>query len=436
MLSSLASSVDFGYGFFSSINRSDNLNQGVDSISGTAYDIGVRFDLGNEANSNVIYQLDGVIAAADYSSDDIQREYYRALNGLFQYNSTESNFGFIALEELTQVPSNRFSTEETNNLRDINVFAARPSYYLRLTGEDRINFYATYIDFSAGEDSIDAVNSSRNEKKFSVDYSSRISQITTLAIVAEKSETDFSTEFDPLELTGDDYSQKNYFLRWETLGKTNNVRANLGRSEILTDSGETLKADLIELLMTRKVNRTQSLSVGFREGFDNLLSFNLSANQIDVNGRSVDFTTALKSKEKSLSYEYREMSFASSVKYLQADLESLQTLNTEKRTGIDLNVSYSLSRLMNNPLESNVQFNYSRTKSDFTTADVASLENKVDTYGIRFNYSFTRKLDFYARIEKRISDSRSLGENSVEARANSFIVGVTYTPLRRRSSTE
>ncbi|MET1256767.1 hypothetical protein [Aliikangiella maris] len=433
-ISPIVGAIDFGYGFFSSLRQSDNLNQSDNGNSGTAYDLGMRFGIGNNASNVINYEIDGVLATADYTSDDLDREYYRSLDGRFQYQAVDSNFGFIALEQLTQVPANRFATQETNNLRDINVYAARPTYYIRLSGEDKINLYATYIDFSAGENTLDATNNSKNETMFSMDYAHRLNPITTITLVAEKSETDFDEAFNELTRTADDFSQNDIFMRWETRGKTTSLRANLGQSEVTTDSGEKFDADLLDINLSRVINRTQSINLGFRKGFDSLLGFNLDANQININSQSVNFNTALETKQHSLTYEYRDISFSSSLRIFSAELSSVQVQNNETRKGAEFNISYSLSHLLKNPLESNIQFQYSRTDSEFSTQDVVSLNNLVENFEIRFNYSINRKLDLYARVEKRVSESQNVGEAMVDSSANNFVLGVTYTPVKRRKA--
>ena len=428
-----ASAVDWRYTLFSNVRYSDNLNQTANNIEGYAVNAGFTFNLSNEPDAELSYITSGLFGGTTFSQSGIKNQYVRGFNGNLVYQPKDTNFKLLAVENLSQVPQNRFITQEINNLRDIEVTAVKPTYFLNLSGSDKLNIDYSYIIVDAANvnANLNLQNGSRKINEGSVGYDRAINATNEISIIARFSDTNFDDPLNINNLTGVDYNQKDIFARWTLTGKSNLVRLDYGKSRVETELNKVIDVDLLQFLFRRQLNRTQSISLTYREGFDSIFNFELGTNTINVNNRSGDFGNTLKIKERRISYDITDDFITSRISYFDEDLDSTLTSNTEKRIGLEFSIVYRLSRLLDSPYDTNLTFTYFNSKNQFDSTLTQVTENKVERFNLSFNYFISRNTFVFLQLQKRNSDSFIVNVANASIDSNTIFLGVSYAPNGR-----
>jgi len=428
-----AEAVDWRYTLFSNIRYSDNLSQTLDEIEGYALNAGITFSLNDESGTEFSYTTSGLLGATTFSEEIIDNQYIRGFNGNFLYHPKNTNFTLLAVENIAQVPQDRFVTQEINNIRDVEVTAIKPSYFLKLTGADQLNFdYSIVIvDASDSNATINAQDGSRQLNEYSFSYEHQISAINSLSIIGRKSDTDYDDPFDLVNLTGVDYEQEDVFARWIINGQSNLLRFDAGVSTVKTKLDRTIEVDLIQLLYRRQLNRTQALSLTFRKGFDSIFNFELGTNNINVNNRSGDFGNTLNLKEHRVDYEINEDFFTGRLSYFNVDLDTALSPNSEIRKGADLRLTYRLSRVLGMPFDTNITFSYFNSRNEFDSTLTQVTKNEVESYNLFLNYFISQDTFLFLQLQQRNSDSFILDTPSASIDSKTLFVGISYSPNGR-----
>lgn len=425
--------VDWRYTLFSNVRYSDNLNQTTNNIEGYAVNAGFTFNLNNEPDAELYYITSGLFGWTTFSQDNIDNEYVRGFNGNLVYQPKNTNFKLLAVENLSQVPQNRFVTQEINNLRDVEVSAVKPTYFFNLSGSDKLNIDYSHIVVDAANvnANINLQNGSRTINEGSMGYDRNINATNVVSIIARASATNYDDPLNITNQTGVDYNQKDIFARWTLTGISNLLRIDYGKSRVKTELDKTIDVDLLQFLFRRQLNRTHSVSLTYREGFDSIFNFELGTNTINVNNRSGDFGNTLKIKERRLSYDIAEDFFTSRISYFNEDLDSTLTSNTEKRIGLELSLVYRLSRLLDSPYDTNLAFTYFNSKNHFDSTLTQVTEDKVERFNLSFNYFISKSTFVFLQLQKRHSDSFIMTITNANIDSNTIFLGVSYAPNGR-----
>ncbi len=425
--------VEFRYTLFSNIRYSDNLNQTINEIEGYAINGGLTFNLSNEPDAEFSYVTSGLYGVTSFSQSGIKNQYVRGFNGNFLYQPKSSNFRFLAVENISQVPQNRFVTQEINNIRDVEVTAVKPSYFLNLSGADELKFDYSFIVVDAGTTNafINAQNGSRKINEYSFSYDHNVNANNTVSIVGRRSSTNYDEDLNIINLTGVDYNQKDIFARWRLEGQSNLLRFDAGLSSVKTELGRKIDVNLLQFLYRRQINRSHSFSLTFRQGFDSIFNFELGTNNINVNNRSGDFGNTLKLNESRFSYDIEDDFITSRLSYFDLALDSALTTNTETRKGVDFRMVYRLSRLLDTPYDTNITFAYYKSKNKFDSNLTQVTDNIVERFNLFLNYYISGNTFLYVQLQKRDSDSFVLGTPNATIKSNSIFLGISYSPNGR-----
>jgi len=428
--------TEWRYTLFSNVRYSDNLNQTLDNIEGYALNTGITFNLSDNSNTEFSYLTSGLYGATSFSQTSIDNQYIRGFNGNFLYRPKNINLTLLVVESIAQVPQDRFVTQEINNIRDIEVTALKPSYFIKLAGNNQLNFDYSIImiDASKLNATVNAQDGSRKINEYSLGYQHQINTINTISVFARKSDTDYDSLLDVINLTGVDYKQEDVFARWISSGRSNLLRFDIGTSRVKTELDRIIDVDLIQLLYQRQLNRTQSLSLTFRKGFDSIFNFELGTNNINVNNRSGDFGNTLSSKENRVDYHINEDFFTGQFSYFNIDLDSALSANTETRKGIDLRLTYRLSRILNTPFDTNITFTYFSSQNQFDSSLTQITKSEVERYNLFFNYFINKNTFLFIQFQQRNSDSFIQNALNANIKSKTLFMGASYSPNGRAAN--
>jgi len=418
--------AEYSYSVFSDLTYSNNITRRVQEESGTALTNGAS------ANYSVValeeWELDFAASFSniDYSSDNLRREKRKSLMGSAFYLPRSSNFSLFLLESISQVPQNRFSIQDVNNVRDVESTTIQPAYFFNLSPTDRINLEATYIDLTNDQDDllVSSIDGSRVTEQGSIGYQRQINPLNRVSFIGESEQTTFDAGIDDGVL---DFDQEDVFLRWEYISISTQLQIDYGRSKLSNELEQTEESDLYSFLLTRQLSAAKTLSLTSSKGFNNLLRSNIGAGTAFVDDELSDFGTASEVKDSSLNYSSTGLLFESLVSLTYKKIGSTVILNTQRRMALGLSTTYYLFTASNTPLDSNLTFDYSLSKNEFDT-DLSSVNrNDVELIAITYNHGYASAFAYYVRLEQRNTSQN----NRESGDSTSISVGFSYAPLGR-----
>jgi len=417
ILSVNLSALEYTYNFDLGYEDSNNLNQRVDGEAGQATDFGFGFNLTNSLQKEWDLDLTGRISRTNYSVDDLSDETLKDIAGNATYKSSTSNFSVTGLLNISQAPANRFQTQEVNNIRDQNVYALMPSYFFMVNSSDRINASYTLVDFNI--EGLDAnfqgaagQAASSLDQNLLINYSKRLNATNAIAFNIRTGEIDFD---DSIELGAVDYDRDDYFLSWSVTGQTNQMQVEFGRSKITDVLSRTQEQDYQLFSFTRQLNRTNSLTLSYSNGFNNPIS-NLQTG-ISVNQQNNNITAAQEQKQYSLGYTLNGDFLSLNINASEAEVRQSFTGNIENRQIVSVGLTYRFSRTLDSFGRSNISLNYSKTDGEFESQLTNIQNNNIENYSVAYNYVYSSNLVFSLSYQSRettqidITNSQSLTDS-------------------------
>ncbi len=421
LLSASVHSATFQYSVNTNVLSSDNLSQRQDGEDGTANIFGFNFAINSSLTKEWLVDITSTYNYIDYSVDELASEQSKNFQGYVNYLPEKSNFSLALLQSISQTPRDRFQTEEVNNLRDVEVSAVTPSYFIRLDPVNRINFSATYLDMNS-EDSqglATAQNNSQINEIYSVGYENQINATNRISLNARHTRTEFD------DASAIDYSQRDYFFRWQMDGSTNQMTLEYGEASITDDLFQKSKVDLSRLIFTRQMNRSQSLELRYVQGFDTILNGNQANNAVNQQNNGVAAAQAI--DEQAVTYRFGDGSFSMAIDAFKRKLTQAFSTNSEVQEGYSANMGLSLTRLFNTPLNRQLQITYTKTDntydiqfSNFTGAD-------IETAQVTYNHSYSQNLAFSFSWIDRTSVQTDINGNFLDNSSESFMIGFVYS---------
>jgi hypothetical protein len=394
--------VELDYTLNYNIKKSNNIVQREQAISGNARTTGVSFDLSNDDGSEIDFSLSGNLQNTEYSVEEFFSERRKDFTARLLYNPNSSNFDFLLIDNYTNVPRNRFATQDVNNLREIDVLVARPRYFFKFSPLDQINFDYTHINFenlNASED-ISILYGTRISNESSFGYERKLSSSSSLGVYQSTVDTRFKEAVNDSIL---DFEQVDQFLRWQSIGQNTQLVIEIGVSDVTNIQQETARSKLKRFTLNRRINRVQLISFRHLAGFDTVLNSNLATNSININTASSDFGTAQEVKETALEYTHNGSLLITDVRLTNRKTSSAIERNTENRNEFYFSTEYMLSNLFRLPTDTSVTFTYLKFKNDFDTIASPITESETQTYRLRYSQPINRSLLLYSEYAERHS---------------------------------
>ena len=418
--------IEYRYSIDSNYRHSDNITESENNISGTSFNTNLSFNL--SASSNIDWQvaLSGSFGYQEFSEESISNRENKSFTGRVEYQPRNNNLSLIVIDQLSQVPADRFATQSDINLRETNTFSVIPAYFFSFSSLDRVNMQWTFIDsdnanIAGGEQLRDASQVSKN---FTLDYRRRLNSRQQLFAVFNTSEIKFDS------LDGTDYKQQDTSLRWVIQGRATGIQIEAGISDIKDENNNKIDANLTVVNISRQINRTHSLEFNSRTGFDSDIETNSVTNVVNVDGENNNFFRAQKINELFTGYNITSDGFNSRLQFFDRRSEDAIGDNEEQQDGYELVMSYPISRMLFGNNRAELEVTYSDTNGIFTT-DLTGLQtqqNNTKFFEIAYSHSYNGNLSLNVRVSKRDVSGDLLVNRTNRGNSNSVSVGFTYSP--------
>ena len=423
--SNVHSITELEYTLGSYVYESTNVSQTAFGDEGNVWESIGEFSFESTDIKNWEFRVDSSASIVDYSDGTIEDEDTVRISAISRFAPQGTNFYLDLLENLSQVPANRFRTEGVNNQRDSNIFAASPNYFFRLSPVTRVNFGYQYIDYEIESDSelLLLQDNDRVERQGSISFINQINPASELALVLQSKDVDFENE--GVEL-GRDFTQEDYLLRWTNENRTSNFSLGVGRFKVEDIQGNIAEDDQYRLFFSRQINRRQSIDFQALRGVAQLFTINAATGTISISQQNNAITRAQLSKGGGIQYQYADSLVSSNIGYFENELTGLFEQGRELRSTYNFRLTYSLSRLLGTPLPRLLTFNATHTRNEFDIELSNVAENSIQTIEIDYTHFTSRNWSFTILYQDRTSDilSTALVESSQDSR--SLMFGFTY----------
>ncbi|MGX5172721.1 hypothetical protein ACUR5C_01680 [Aliikangiella sp. IMCC44653] len=426
----LAEATEYRYLFGLANQSSDNITQRPGGESGSATTGSLELSLASTESIDFTYDLGLRLNRINYSVSGLESEDTKSFEGNVNYQPRSANFSVLGLGSITQVPVNRFQTQQVNNLREERAVALMPAYFVRLNTLDRITFTGMKVKFDS-ETSNQApaqLDNSRDVNEFAAELQRQINPTNFISLVAKKSTTDFTADSQQGVI---DYDKQEYYLKWRSDGSTNRILAELGRSKLTDQQGRELDADLHLFNIFRQVNRNQTIEYRFTNGIQGAVSTNLATDRIVINQRNEVIPSAQLAREHSLSYAYTALFLRTALSVNQREISQVFTPNKELQKGARLAFSYGLSRLLGTPLDSRVELVFDKNESEFDSAQTQITDTQLTQVSLIYRHMYSQTLSMFIELQSRrskeLSADLSIGRND----SDSIFLGFTYSDFGR-----
>lgn len=424
LCSSYVAALEYQYSLFANGEATDNIFRSTDNEeSAEIYNAGVSFSIQSTESPVLQTNLSGLLGKTFYSGIDTDDENLRGFEGGLLYTPARSNFSLTLIDSYSQIQSNRFTTQRVSNTSDVNVFAAIPRYFIRLSGKDQINFELLYSHVSDRDEDSGLGDVSRSFIKPAIGYERSISKITDLAIYVSQTDTEFA------ELIDRDFEERSAFLRWTSRKRQTTYVLDVGRSEIETEDGETFEGSLVNFSLSRQVNAQDRLTLRYNQDYGNLIStdFSVGVTNLDVNNQAGYIDEVIEQKTLRARYSHDGAYVDYSVSIYKDYLEGLFSDREEDSTGGDVTVVFNYGQLLKTASESDITF-----RIGFEQQEFAGVDTEIDDMyaSLRYNNFATQNFLIFAEIRHEKIKEQSLSVDG-DVTENSLILGFSYSPLGR-----
>ncbi len=424
--SSVAKGVtEIEYTFGSYLYDSSNISQTANGESGTIWENVGAFSFESNDIKSWEFEIDSALSNINYSTSRLEDEDNLRLSAIGRFAPESTNFSIDFLENLSQVPANRFRTEGVNNQRDSNIFAISPNYFFRLTPVTRVNFGYQYIDYEIESDSEDFLlqDNDRVERQGVISFINQVSPSSSLSLLLQSKDVEFDNEGVDLQR---DFTQDDYLVRWQTETPTVSFSIGLGRFDVEDISGNNAEDNQYRLFFRRQINRNQSVDFQALRSVAQLFTINTATGAISVSQQNSAITRAQLSKGGGIQYQYSDTLITANIGYFDNELSGLFEQSSEQRNTYNLRLSYSLSRLFNSPLPRILTFNSTYTKNDFDIALSNVDQNIIQTNELEYTHFMSRNWSLSFRYEDRDAEILTTDFNISNQDSRAIMIGFTY----------
>lgn len=416
--------ADYSYGVSSEYEDSDNISGLQAGAEGEVKTVGINFTFGSTNYREWEIELNGGISNIYYSTDELGDETLKELEANVLYKPLQSHFTMYTLVNSGVAPINRFQPQEVNNIRDELVIALRPLYSIPLTKIDTINIGYAYVDYQLEDvdTTVPFQISSNTATNFILNYEKEVNASNSISFNFGKGKTDFK---DNIGFGAIDYEQDDLFLRWVVEGQTNQLQVEYGKSKIVDEFLQKLDISLQTFSFDRQINTENSLELSYSKSFGNVLDTNQATNTVTTSPPN-DLNTAQIVEDHSFSYTHNGNVFNTTFGFSNTNLNQVFTENIEKRKSIQLELTYRLSRILNNSGLSNISFLYTKSESDFDTSRTDFVYHEVESYNVAYNYVYSSNFTISLIYASRDTSQLDINLLNIPIESESFSIRFAY----------
>ncbi|WP_144392679.1 hypothetical protein [Pleionea sediminis] len=425
LLSHSALATEYEYSLGTSGSSSTNVTQRPDGQEGSVYQADLTFDISDENLYDWQIDFASSLSRLNYDNDELADETRSNIRLESTYQPKDTNFSLMLFGDLSQVPANRFQTEEVNNLRDSQTVAFSPNYFVRLDSQTDINLNYQHIDYQV-EDSgpiVAQVDNSRTAQSASFSLNRQINATNRLSLVLQETDNDYDNDE---QVNTFDFRQSDQILRWVVVNATNEMQLDLGNSNVDGASGQKASEEQMRFSWNRQMNSRQSVTLELFEGVANLININAASGTISINPQANALFRAQRSESGTFQYEYNTGLVSFRAQIFETNLFGIFADNDEIRRGHDITLSTSLSRLLSSPLQRLLTFRYSDTETDFNIIGNSIEENRIKQSFIRYDHVSSSTLSFYSTFEKREAKQLDRNLGIIPNTSEYFTLGFVY----------
>jgi len=420
--------IDYRYSVFSTLGYNDNLTAVMEGTAGYFSNTGITFRVETEDDSKWGLDFSGNYAKEYFSIDELNNQIIKGLSSNLTYEASDSNFSFLLRGDLSQAPQNRRSTQQFNNLTDVKTITARPSYFFKISSVDQIHFDLTYIHSERNDQSTiipDGYSYDSIGIEKSISLERKINETNGVSLVISSIDNEFDGDRNN-DLLGIDYVQDDAFLRWVGRGKSNQVQLEYGIAKIEDEFGNEFDTNLINIIFERQINRNHEIEASYQKGFYIQLSDNYIDDIVEVSDQS--FGTAQELNSANLTYTIRETYLNLAFSVFNSEFIGVDNINEEKDKGYSFTTSYSLSRILSTSLGTNVSLTVRKNNHSFFSINDATINTRIDSAELRFNYSYNPSLSYFVAINVRDTASNNTEIYLNGGDSKSVYIGFVYSP--------
>ena len=387
VISAQAYSAQYGYAISTSYEDSTNLSGFAGGEAGDTTQLGLNFSLEADQTREWSFNLSTRFEGNQYSLDTVEDEDIYNLDSTAIYTPQNTNFSLTTVVSAGQVPINRFRVQNINNLRDEEIVLVRPRYFVSFTRTDRINFVASYFDYTLDEsEELQSLQDSSNTtSSFLINYEKQVNATNIVSMNLRTAQTEFK---DPLDLNAIDYDRDDMFFRWVVQGRTNQIQVDLGESKIVDDLGQELKQDLQIASFTRQLNQNSQFELIYSNSFNNQAFGNQATGTISLNQQN-SLTGVQKIEEYEAVYRFDTGFLTTELSRARSTIEQVNQGNEEERKTSRINIRYALNRLFNSDERIDLSIGYSEQEGNFDTLLTNITSNRTENTSIGINYLVT-----------------------------------------------
>ncbi|NVJ49074.1 MAG: hypothetical protein HWE13_00890 [Gammaproteobacteria bacterium] len=424
-VSGLAAAAEYEYAFDTSAATSNNISQLVDGSEGNLYQASLLFDIENQDYRDFNFALTSELSRLEYTTENLRSENQYSLNFLSEFDPSSNNFSVIALADVTQVPANRFQTQEVNNLREGRTYALLPQYFLRLSDSVQLNFNYQHALYDIASDATTNTlqDSSRDEQQGTLALTNQINPTNNIQLVYQKKDTDFKDDSNPLNA---DFEQYDVVARWIVNNRTNSLNLELGRSRVKDIFGRSSTDDNGRLTFNRDINDQQSFSVQLNKGVASLFSINQATGRIVINQQNDSIALAQISKGGGAQYNFSDNIFNLNLSYFENKLTGVFEQREELRRNRSLFMSYNLANIIGSETENTLSIFSSISENDFDISLTNVTQNIIRQTVYTYRHRASRNLSFYLNFTDRRSEQAFSDSAPAIIKSEAFAAGFIY----------
>jgi len=420
--------LEYQYGLNANYRLSDNILESMPATSGSIVNTGFSFNLTEREHKDWFVQARGTFNHEEFSVDQVRSRNRKSFSGRFEYNPSSNNFSLIVLDELSEVPEDRFNAQSDLNVRETNVLSVIPSYVYNMSALDRLNFRGNYVKTKNngaqnGNQANQIINASQESKSYSAEYERQLNSTNQLFTIYSKTMVAFDSG------NGIDYDLQNLLLRWVINGRATGVQLEFGRSEIEDVNSNVVGLNTYRATVRRIINSSHSFVIDIRKAFDSEIETNSVNNSVDIGDAANNLIRAQIIKSSNLRYEINTESLVASVSIFQNETRDAVGISQEEQVGYTGSLSYPISRLFFGNDRSQLQLNFSDSKNTFdsNTNNFQAFENRVRLQELIYSHNYNDKLSFYLVIQNQELSGGRLNSGSLQGDSKSISIGFNYS---------
>ena len=284
-----ANAVSMNYSLEGGVYNSDNIQRDTTNIKDTVTILSAGLQVNGQSKTNNIDLLMNV-ENRTYKNNTYTNDTRGLVDLKSNWGILEKTITWTLNGLYGQTRIDPYTVITPNNLQNVGYFSTGPNASLILTTADRLNFSAYYNQYYA-----EIANTDNTSGRYNINYTRDINTYTSVSLNTNYNDVNYD---DPGNL---DFTRFDYFINFTRSTSISELRINYGTSDLEFETADTLNGDFKRLSFSYKINRSNSVELGFVDEIDDGAS--------NLDGTTVDSTIAagnlFRNQAGLLGYQYK-----------------------------------------------------------------------------------------------------------------------------------